>query len=50
MVVANSDLGDGYKPKTPITVSTQHFDDALQVYVWGHNASSEIGLTDILVD
>lgn len=47
--MAESDLGDGYKNNKPQIFKTMNYTELNEVYVWGNNASSEIGLTDDLV-
>jgi len=46
VVIAESDRGPGYKAKHPILFKTMAFTELCEVYVWGKNANSEIGLTD----
>ena len=49
-IVANSDIGEGYKAE-PLFVMTQseEFKKDRQLYVWGSNTYSELGLSDDLV-
>lgn len=49
MVVAESERGLGYKPKLPKLFKTATFTDLCEVYVWGNNENSEIGLTNEIV-
>jgi hypothetical protein len=51
LVTATNELGEGYKTETPQMVLTQvpNFSNAKNLYVWGSNRSSEIGLTEELV-
>jgi hypothetical protein len=44
-VIAESAQGEGYKGE-PVLFKTSEFSQLSSLYVWGKNASSEIGLTD----
>jgi len=48
-VVAESDRGQGYKAKLPTLFKTAKFTELCEVYIWGNNENSEIGVTDQIV-
>jgi hypothetical protein len=51
MMTATNANGEGYKSETPLMVITQplSFRNPANLFVWGNNQSSEIGLTEELV-
>lgn len=51
MVTAFNQKGEGYKPGQPSIVQTKSeiADNLSEIYVWGSNTYSEIGLTEELV-
>lgn len=50
VVTATNSNGEGYKSKQPTMVRTLKAEQTQEMYVWGSNTFSEIGLTEDLVD
>ena len=48
MVTAENEHGEGYRPEVPSIVLTQpeSFQDTAELYVWGSNSMSELGLSE----
>ena len=49
LITASSQIGEGYKSNTPLIVISKKSEDGMQLYVWGSNTASELGLAEQMV-